>query len=145
MYENPVSHLKGLLAEKLSAVTTKKAFDKLPAGLVDLYINHYELLLSIKNIRQKTLKTELSSLLDLMAERLNENSDTLLSLINKLTNRDLQLHRTSESDTLWKLSKSWKSDIHEIREINNLDNVLRPYEKKYLLIPCKLVGNVFKD
>ena len=74
MYENPVSHLKGLLAEKLSAVTTKKAFDKLPAGLVDLYINHYELLLSIKNIRQKTLKTE-----------------------------------------------------------------------KYLLIPCKLVGNVFKD
>ena len=137
MHENPVYRLRGFLAAKLSARASEKAFNKLPAGLVDLYIGHYELLFSFKNIRQNTLETELLDILDIMAEKLNENSDILLSLINDLTNRDIQLHHTVESDTLWKLSKSYKSEMYEICEINNLGNVLKPYEKKYLLIPCK--------
>lgn len=148
MHENPVSHLRGLVAEKLSARTSDKAFGKLPAGLADLYINHYELLSSIENIRQSTLKTELLSIFDIMAEKLSGNTAALLSLINDLTGRDMQLHPTAESDTLWKLSKSYKSDIQEICEINNLGNVLRPYEKKYLLIPCKPTNDsemAFKD
>jgi LysM domain. len=125
------------MAEKLSARTADKVFNKLPAGLVDLCIRHYELLFSFENIRQNTLNTELINRLDVMADKLKDNVDILISLIGNLTSRDIRLHTTAEGDTLWKLSRRYKSDIREICEINTIQNVLKPYEKKYLLIPTR--------
>lgn len=126
-----------VLTDKLSARTPKKAFDKLPEGLVDLYISNYELLSSIENIRRDTKEIELLNILDIMAEKLHDNEEILSDLINRLTNRNIKLHRTVETDTLWKLSKTYNAELAEISELNNLRNILKPYEKKYLLIPGK--------
>lgn len=146
MYENPVSNLARSLTEKLSARAPVKAFNKLPEGLVDLFISHCALLFSIKNIRQNTKTAELQNILEIMTEKLNENTDILLYLIGNLTDRDIKLHQTLEDDTPWKLAKSYNAELHEICELNNLENILKPYEKKLLLIPVKHVNEiVIKD
>ena len=125
------------MAEKLSARTADKVFNKLPEGLVDLCISHYELLISFENIRRNASNTELVNRLDVMADKLKDNVDILTDLIRNLTSRDIHLHTTAEGDTLWNLSRRYKTEIHEICEINNIENVLKPYEKKYLLIPTR--------
>lgn len=137
MSKNPLSDIRELLAKAIFARASERAFSKLPTGLTDLYINHYDLKSELKNLAQNNPDPALAGIFEAMVLNLDTNMEVLLKMAGDLANRKVLVHETSEDDTLWGLSRKYDSEIQEICEINNVKNVLKPNEKRFLLIPLK--------
>lgn len=105
--------------------------------MADLYIKHHQLASELRDVGQSTSEAALSHYLEALARNLDTNMEIILQITGDLTNRKILPYETSEDDTLWKLSKKHTSEIQEICDINNIKDILRPYEKKILLIPVK--------
>ena len=102
-----------------------------------MYINHYDLKSELKNLAQNNPDPALAGIFEAMVLNLDTNMEVLLKMAGDLANRKVLVHETSEDDTLWGLSRKYDSEIQEICEINNVKNVLKPNEKRFLLIPLK--------
>lgn len=137
MNKTPITDIRELLKKVISTRDSVRFFKKLPAELVELLFTHFELTGVIENIKRSLPELPQMEALDTIIKNLEANKKLLIDAICILTDRKILLYTTLQDDTLWKISKKFGSEIHEISELNNIKDIILPAEKRLLLIPVK--------
>lgn len=114
-----------------------KCFDDATLEFVRLFFAHSSLLELLENTGSILEPEQLTDEIEKLKVCIIENTQLLLKIIEKHSNRKIIVYHINNEDSVWDITKSFKSDAAEIYILNDITKVFSLEDRKILLIPVK--------
>ncbi len=104
---------------------------------VELFFAHLKLLELLENMSGILDPDLLTDEMEKLKDSIKENIQQLLEIIEKYSNRKIIVYQINADDSVWEITKNFKSDAAEIYLLNGITKAFSLEDKKILLIPIK--------
>ena len=114
-----------------------KCFDHMTLEFVELFFAHLKLLELLENMSGILDPDLLTDEMEKLKDSIKENIQQLLEIIEKYSNRKIIVYQINADDSVWEITKNFKSNAAEIYLLNGITKAFSLEDKKILLIPIK--------
>lgn len=135
MDKNDSSNFCEALKKYFENKNSQNIFNPLVPELAEIFHLHYTLVESINKVEIKDENMKIN--IENMKINIEENIRIIINIIEILAHRKIILSTTIDNLSIYKVSKSYNSDLREIYELNNLKNIFPDQQKTTILIPLK--------